>query len=381
MARPITIRTVAERAGCSIATVSRVINGTARASADVEARVRAAIAELEFRPSEIGRSLKTLRTRTLGVVIPSLTNPVFAGSVAGMEAEARARGYTLLLTATDYDPERERELVGTLVAQSVAGLVLTVADPDANPTLDLLDGEAIPYVLVYNEPQHAGRAAVTVDNASASRDLTVALIAAGHRRILFIAGRFSTSDRSRLRHQGYLAAMAQAGLAPEPVLELDYLADTAAHRAALESLLAGPDRPTGIICSNDLLALSVIAAVRDMGLAVPADVSVAGFDGISIGLLVTPPLATVYQPTRRMGARAMERLFEIMAQDTPRTVEWLPYDVRTGGTLAQAPDLAPDLAERPPVSPSAPASAERMSSPPTQTPSPGQTSSPGKTPR
>ncbi len=113
--------------------MSRVINGTARASAEVEARVRAAIAELEFRPSEIGRSLKTLRTRTLGVVIPSLTNPVFAGSVAGMEAEARRRGHTLLLTATDYDPARERELVATLVAQSVAGLVLTVADPRRLP--------------------------------------------------------------------------------------------------------------------------------------------------------------------------------------------------------------------------------------------------------
>ncbi|OYW34449.1 MAG: alanine racemase, partial [Rhizobiales bacterium 12-66-7] len=99
MARAVTIRTVAERAGCSIATVSRVINGTARASADAEARVRAAIAELEFRPSEIGRSLKTLRTRTVGVVIPSLTNPVFASSVAGIEAEARVRGHALLVTA------------------------------------------------------------------------------------------------------------------------------------------------------------------------------------------------------------------------------------------------------------------------------------------
>lgn len=385
MARPITIRTVAERAGCSIATVSRVINGTARASADVEARVRAAIAQLEFRPSEIGRSLKTLRTRTLGVVIPSLTNPVFAGSVAGMEAEARGRGYTLLLTATDYDPERERELVGTLVAQSVAGLVLTVADPDANATLDLLDAEAIPYVLVYNEPQHPGRAAVTVDNASAARDLTEALIAAGHRRVLFIAGRFSSSDRSRLRHQGYLAAMAQAGLTPEPVLELDYLGDTAAHRAALEGLLTGAARPTGIICSNDLLALSVIAAVREMGLAVPADVSVAGFDGIAIGRLVDPPLATVHQPTRRMGERAVERLFDILAQDAPRTVEWLPYDLRTGGTLAQAPGLAalsqgsaPSSAPR---SPSVPAAAGRASSPPTPTLTLDQTSSPGKTPR
>ncbi|GGF48973.1 LacI family transcriptional regulator [Azorhizobium oxalatiphilum] len=340
MPRPVTIRTVAERAGCSIATVSRVLNGSARASAQVEARVRAAVAELGFRPSEIGRSLKTLRARTIGVVIPSLTNPVFAGSVAGIEAEARGRGHTPLLTATDYEPEREREIVSALVAQSVAGLVLTVADPDANATLDLLDAEAIPYVLVYNEPTQAERAAVTVDNGAASRALTEAFLAAGHRRVLFIAGRFSTSDRSRLRHQGYLAAMGVAGLSPEPVLELDYLADAAAHRAALEGLLAGPARPTGIICSNDLLALSVIAALREMGLCVPGDVSVAGFDGIAIGRLVSPALATVDQPTRRMGERAVERLFALIEGQGSRTVEHLPFELRTGGTLAPAPSLS-----------------------------------------
>jgi DNA-binding LacI/PurR family transcriptional regulator len=337
LARTVTIRTVAERAGCSIATVSRVINGTARASADAEARVRAAIAELEFRPSEIGRSLKTLRTRTVGVVIPSLTKPVFASSVAGIEAEARVRGHALLVTATDYDPARERAVVDTLVAQSVAGLVLTVADPDTNPTLDMLDAEGIPYVLVYNEPQRIPRPAVTVDNAAATRALTEALIAHGHRRILFIAGRFSSSDRSRLRHQGYLAAMGAHGLAPEPVLELDYIADAPAHRAALESLFAVRARPTAMICSNDLLALSIIAAVRAMGLSVPGDMSVAGFDGIAIGRLVTPELSTVDQPTRLMGARAIERLFDMFEGATGRAVEHLPYQLRLTGTLAAAP--------------------------------------------
>ncbi|OYX81689.1 MAG: hypothetical protein B7Y75_07085, partial [Azorhizobium sp. 35-67-5] len=138
---------------------------------------------------------------------------------------------------------------------------------------------------------------------------------------------------------------------------------TAAHRAALEGLLAGAARPTGIICSNDLLALSVIAAVREMGLDVPADVSVAGFDGIAIGRLVSPPLATVHQPTRRMGERAVERLFDLMAHDAPRTVEWLPYELRPGGTLAAAPAQPAPLPH--PVSPSASAVAGRTSAPST----------------
>ncbi|MEP9354172.1 substrate-binding domain-containing protein [Xanthobacter sp. KR7-65] len=337
MARIVTIRTVAERAGCSIATVSRVINRSAPTSADVEARVNAAIAELGFRPSEIGRALKTLRTRTLGVLIPSLTNPVFAASVAGMQAAARARRHTLLLTATDYDPGAEAELVETLVAQNVAGLVLTVADADRNGTLDLLDAENIPYVLVHNEPQGEGRAAVCVDNAAATFALTEAMIAAGHRRIAYLAGRFATSDRSRRRYEGHCAAMAAAGLAASAPLELDYLGEAPGHAEALAGLFASSAPPTAALCSNDLLALSVIGALRDLGLKVPRDVSVAGFDGIALGRAMSPTLATVDTPTRPMGERAVDMLFEMIEGGAAPRVERLPFAIRPGGTLAAAP--------------------------------------------
>lgn len=346
MSRVVTIRTVAERAGCSIATVSRVINGSARTSAEVEARVRAAVEELGFRPSEIGRSLKTLRTRTLGVVIPSLTNPVFAASVAGMEAEARRRHHTLLLTATDYDAAREPEVVETLVAQSVAGLVLTVADADDNPTLDRLDAEGIPYVLVYNEPRRAERAAVSVDNAGATFTLAQAMIAQGHRRLVYLAGRFATSDRARTRYLGYLAAMEAAGLAPEPPLELDYLADPAGHGAAIAGVFGPPGRPTAALCSNDLLALSVMGALRALGLRVPEDVSVAGFDGIALAGAAFPALATIDTPTRRMGERAVEKIFELLDGAAAPTLERLPFELRPGGTLAAAPDASPGAPAR-----------------------------------
>lgn len=337
MARVVTIRTVAERAGCSIATVSRVINGSARTSPDVEARVRAAVQELGFRPSEIGRSLKTLRTRTLGVVIPSLTNPVFALSVSGMEEAARQHRHTLLLTTTDYDATREPEMVETLVAQNVAGLVLTVTDADANPSLDLLEAEGIPYVLVYNEPTRPDRAAVCVDNAGATRALTETMIANGHRRIVYLGGRFASSDRSRRRYLGYVTAMEQAGLAPEPAVELDYLGDAEGHAKALATLFRGPRHPTAALCSNDLLAISVAGALRALGLAVPGDVSVAGFDGISLGTLISPALATIATPNRRMGERAVEKLFAMIEQSAPPSVERLDYTLRPGGTLASAP--------------------------------------------
>lgn len=337
MPRIVTIRTVAERAGCSIATVSRVINRSAPTSAEVEAKVKAAIAELGFRPSEIGRALKTLRTRTLGVVIPSLTNPVFAASVAGMQAAARARRHTLLITATDYDPAAEAELVETLVAQNVAGLVLTVANADRNGTLDLLEAENIPYVLVHNEPASDGRAAVCVDNAAATFALTQVMLGAGHRRIAYLAGRFATSDRSRRRYEGHCAAMAAAGLEAAAPLELDYLGEAPSHAAALAGLFAGSNRPTAALCSNDLLALSVTGALREIGLKVPHDVSVAGFDGIALGRAMNPSLATVDTPTRLMGERAVEMLFELIEAGAAPRVERLPFTLRPGGTLAAAP--------------------------------------------
>lgn len=343
MARIVTIRTVAEHAGCSIATVSRVINQSAPTSADVKARVRAAIDELGFRPSEIGRALKTLRMRTLGIVIPSLTNPVFAASVAGMESAARARRHTLLLTATDYEAGREAELVGTLVAQNVAGLILTVADADDNPALDLLDAETIPYVLIHNEPVRTQRAAVCVDNAAATFALTGTMVAAGHRRIAYLAGRFSSSDRSRRRYEGYAAAMVAAGLEAEAPVELDYLGDAPGHAEALAGLFLRPGRPTAALCSNDLLALSVAGALRDLGLGVPGDVSLAGFDGIALGRATSPTLATVDTPTRLMGERAVEMLFAMLEQNAPPGIEHLPFTLRPGGTLAAAPAEPPSL--------------------------------------
>ena len=351
MPRIVTIRTVAERAGCSIATVSRVINRSAPTSAEVEARVRAAIDELGFRPSEIGRALKTLKTRTVGVLIPSLTNPVFAASVAGMQAAARERRHTLLLTATDYDPAAEAELVETLVAQNVAGLVLTVACASHNATLDLLEAESIPFVLVHNEPEGDARAAVCVDNAAATCALTEAMIAAGHRRIAYLAGRFATSDRSLRRYEGYRAAMEKAGLIAADPLELDYLGDTPSHAAALAGLFGDISAPTAALCSNDLLALSVTGALRDLGIRVPDEVSVAGFDGIALGRAMSPSLATVDTPTRRMGEQAVELLFEMIETGAAPRVERLPFSLRPGGTLAAAPKRTHRQDPTPPTPP------------------------------
>jgi DNA-binding LacI/PurR family transcriptional regulator len=350
MARTATIRDVAAKAGVSIATVSRVLNGSGATTPETAEKVRLAVAALTFRPSTVGRSLKAARTRTVGVLIPSLSNPVFAESVAGIQDAADEAGYSVLIASTDYSPDREARAIESLLSNRVEGLVLTVADADRSASLDTLDTAQTPYVLVYNQPLTSGRAHVSVDNVAAARAIVERMAALGHRRIGMVAGRFLHSDRSCRRHAGWLAALATAGLPPGPVIEVDFTDTRLATR--LTPHLTGADRPTALFASNDLLALATIRAIRDLGLSVPGDVSVCGFDGIEVGTLVSPSLATLVQPARAMGRAAFETLRAGFFHEPQGAVIMLPFELRMGESLGPAP-LAP-AANRPPQILSAP---------------------------
>ncbi|WP_207477314.1 substrate-binding domain-containing protein [Arenibaculum pallidiluteum] len=339
MARLATIRDVAARAGVSIATVSRVLNGDVPANPVTAAKVRAAAAELEFRPNRLGRGLKIARTRVLGVLIPSLSNPVFADSVGGIQAAARRAGYSVLIAATGYDAEREDAEIESLLSHRVEGLVVTVADADRSAALAKLDRSGTPYELVYNLPEATCRPAVAVDNIAAARVVVSAMIALGHRRIGMIAGRFLASDRSRQRHAGFMAALNEAGLPPGPVIEVAF--DDLRLGGGFGSALTGSGRPTALFCSNDLLALAVMGALHDLGLRIPDDVSVAGFDGIGFGSLLRPSLATVVQPARAMGEAAFERLLARLDGAPPAPPLTLPFTLRHGGSLGPAPSPQP----------------------------------------
>ncbi|WP_207457372.1 LacI family DNA-binding transcriptional regulator [Azospirillum sp. SYSU D00513] len=340
MTRGATIRDVAARARVSIATVSRVLNGTGLAAPATEERVRLAMAELGFRPNTIGRSLKAARTRTVGVLIPSLSNPVFAESVSGIQEVAAEAGHGVLIVSTDYSPEREAQAIESLLSNQVDGLVLTVADADRSASLDTLDAAGRPYVLAYNQPELSGRPFVSVDNVAAARAIVERMIALGHRRIGMVAGRFRQSDRSRRRHAGYEAALLAAELAPGPVIEVDF-ADTrlAQHLAGHMAGAAGAGRPTALFASNDLLALATIRAVRDLGLSVPGDVSVTGFDGIEVGALVSPSLTTLVQPARAMGRAAFAALHARLSGEPHDASTILPFAIRKGESLGPAPSL------------------------------------------
>jgi DNA-binding LacI/PurR family transcriptional regulator len=335
-----TIKSVAKRAGVSTATVSRVINGHGRVRPATAERVRKSIIELNFRPNIIGRSLKTARTGTLGVMIPTLANPVFADAVAGIQDAARAAGYAIVITATDYCAGYESTSVHTMLSNRVEGLILTVTDAENNGLLDQLDAEGNRYVLLYNQPCSHPRSTVTVDNVAAGRLVAEHLVALGHRRIGMVTGHPTASDRADARRTGFIAGLDDAGLHDPPVVEVDFM--DMERSDGLWRLLSAPSAPTALFCSNDALAIAVIGLLRGLGKNVPGDISIIGFDGISIGELIEPSLATIEQPSREMGNTAVRHLLDRLSGDASPQAIILPHRLRPGGTAGPVPhrDLA-----------------------------------------
>ena len=318
---------VARKAGVSPATVSRAFNQPEIVHPDTLAHIRSIAKRAGFRPNRVGRSLRSGSTRTIGLILPTLSNPVFAECFEGAERRARESGYSVMLTATGYDPAVESAAVQGLMDHQVDGLILTVADVAKSATLDDLDSAGMPYVLVYNES--ASHPYASVDNRAAACDMVTHLAQLGHKRIALVTGPLTASDRARRRLVGARACEAGAGRGPAHQHEL-------AHRQrcrALKAALRGKQAPTALFCSNDLLATAVIADLVGLGMSVPADISVCGFDGMRFGALLTPPLTTVAQPSDGIGQAACSNLLaQIHGQ--PAQSNRLPHCIVVGGTAA-----------------------------------------------
>jgi len=339
---PPTIREVAAAAACSIATVSRVVTGHAPVSGPMQKRVVQAALQLGFPLAPAQGN----RRAVLGVLVPSLTNPVFAGVLAGVEQAAQANGLSVIMGQSNYDTAREVAVVATLIAERPVGLVMTVCDPARSEALAQVRDQRLPAATVYNENVPAELGAVSIDNRAAMRRLVEALVALGHRTILFVGGRFASSDRAACRYGGYRDAMEEAGLTPLPASEVDFI--DAAEDIDLSSTVQAHD-PSAIVVSNDLLAMTVIASLRRMGLRVPEDVSVTGFDGIDIARHISPRLTTIVQPSRTMGVLAASMVLG-MARSGLR-----PSQMRADFSFTSGETIAPVRRSRRSVPPLQPA--------------------------
>lgn len=308
------------------------MNHSGPVSIQARRNIDQAIAESGFRPNSIGRQLKTARTHTLGVLVPSLKNPIFADAVAGVERAAKQCGYSVLLASSGYDMDREVAAVETFLRNQVEGLVLTVSDEDNSEALNRLSSSRVPFVLMFNPGKQTGYSTVSIDNRLAAREIVDVLLDHGHQRIGMISGKGSESDRSKERQAGYQDALQARGIMPRPITEVGF--ENPDPQSLIRVIYAAQDSPTAWFCSTDVLALSTIRALAEINKRVPDDVSVAGFDGISIGQWAIPSLTTAVQPAEDMGEWAARHLTGRIDDDEPVTNLVLPHRIRSGESLA-----------------------------------------------
>ena len=306
-----TLEDVARLAGVSTATVSRVMNAPDVVRAKTRERVEAAVAQLGYTPHFGGRALASNRTNTVGAVIPTMENAIFARGLQALQEELATKQVTLLVATSNYDPAREAEQIRTLLGRGVDGLVLIGEDRDAE-VYAMLERRGIPFVLVWTWHRHATWPCVGFDNQASARDLAERVTGMGHRRIAMIAGLTADNDRARARARGVREALARSGLTLEPPYYIETPYELDASAAAARRMLALSEPPTAIVCGNDVQAAGAIRGARAAGARVPEGVSVVGFDDIDLAVVIDPALTTVHVPHRRMGRAAAEKLLRMI---------------------------------------------------------------------
>jgi LacI family transcriptional regulator len=297
-----TISDVARYAGVSPATVSRYLKGVPVRASE---RVQDAIATLDFRPSVLARSLKSGVTMTIGLVIPDVTNPFFAAAVKGVESVSRQAGYTTSLFNADESVERESELVEEL-AERVDGLILAPVNEE-DPVPERARQRGLPIVFLDRDVPRSAFDAVLIDNHGGGRLAAEHLLEHGHERIAIITGPLGSTP-GKGRFEGFSEALGEAGieLAPEYAQSSDFRRD-GGYQAMLQLLgLAKP--PTAVFVTNNLMTIGALHALHDVGVQVPEQLSIIGFDDLDLADLLAPPLTVVDRPMEGQGVLAMRLL-------------------------------------------------------------------------
>lgn len=303
---------VARAAGVSTATVSRVMNGSPLVRPKARERVEAAIRDLGYLPHEGARSLATRRSRTLGAIVPTLNNAIFAAGLDAFEAAARARGYGLVISVSNYDSTQEDNLVRQMIERGVDGLLLVGNDRPA-AARELLAQAGRRALVTWAHEAGAALPNAGFDNAAAMAPVVDHLVAAGRRRIAVLAGITAGNDRARARVAGVRTALARHGRDLAALAEVRY--SVAAARMALPELL--PARPDAIVCGNDVIAYGMLAGARAAGIDVPGDLAVTGFDDLPLSAELAVPLTSVAVPTDEMGSYAADELIAAVEEARP----------------------------------------------------------------
>jgi LacI family transcriptional regulator len=320
-----TMKDVAQLAGVGTMTVSRFLNGSASVSKEASERVEKAIRTLHYRPNQMARALRGQRSRSIGLIIPYIYDPFFAAFGHCVTEVAKQRGYTVLITTSDEDPETEYNEASQMLQRYVEGLIVIPANHGVTRLNKALMGR-VPLVAFDRPIDEPAFDTVLVQNQSGARRLTEHLIGHGHRRIVFMGLRrdLYTIDA---RFQGYRRAMSEAGLPAEPCFNCASMEST---RQVIENHLCSSQPPTAYLTSNTLASRFVLTELLRRNIKVPGEIALAAFDDFYLADILSPPLTVARQPVEELGRAAAKQLFARLdnrnsTQTGVRTV--LPVDL------------------------------------------------------
>ncbi len=315
--RAVSIQDIATAAGVSHSTVSRALHNSELISPEVRQRIQQIAHEMGYTPNAVAQSLKGQRTNTVGLVINSIADPFAGRVVRGIEEVAQAHHVSLLLSVSHNDPEREMEIIETFHRRRVDGVISATAQM-RGAYVQRLAQIKMPAVLINQQADsEADRLhSVDADDYDGARQAVAHLLALGHRKIGYL-GVGNRAQSNRRRFTGYCDTLSAAGIAVDaqwvriaPTMNNHRADDVADGQAMLPALL--PSGVTAVFCYNDQIAVGVLMACRELGIAVPAQLSVVGYDDVDLARYVTPPLTTIHQPKLRLGEIAMQMLLDIL---------------------------------------------------------------------
>lgn len=315
---PITIRDVAQQAGVSKSTISRYLNGRYECmSLETRQRIARVIAELGYRPNAVARSLKQKRTHTVGAIVANILNPFSTSIIRGVEDYCKKHGFNLILCNADDDPVKEREYIEMLTAKQIDGLIINTTGGN-NPLVKEVNA-SVPVVLIDRKAPEMGLDTVTVDSDLGARLAIGHLVGLGHRRIaMFTLPCDQVSPRLE-RVRGYQAALAEYNIPfrPELLVETDTQLETVTAKVRELLARAPGERPTAIFGANNLMTMAIVKALKRLGVAIPRDMAVIGFDDWEWAELIDPPITVVAQPVYDMGIKAAAVLIKRIKAGKP----------------------------------------------------------------
>jgi len=332
-ARKANLGDVARLAEVSQTTASRFFNDPSKLRPGTRARIAAAVATLDFVPNMTARALALSRSHTVGAILPTFDHALFAREM-GVAAEVLAgAGYALVTGSGDYEPAQEFGLVRTMIGRGVDGLFLVGLDRD--PAIyDLLTRKGIPFVTLWSVDRDVPHPQVGVDHVAAARAMADHVLSLGHRRVAIVEFPLRHNDRARARMAGFRAALDAAGLRPDPRQTIEAEPSHAAGAKALHAMMAQADPPTAILCGGDVFAIGILLEAQRMGVSVPRDLSVTGFDDQAVSALLHPPLTTVDMAVAQTGRAAARHLLGLIAGEAPGGPAILPHRLILRGSTA-----------------------------------------------